>query len=154
MIFLSRGTIGWLEHIIWVYTCMHHSFSVSLCLVIFSLHPCAVMWHQTVTCNFLQVKNCCLCVLEGKYLCEDEKQWGKGCLRERERKESIKHWKESICAWKKPECEKKKSVWCVTVHLCIFVENHRGEISLSVWVNCQKSKERERGECAKMLRKA
>lgn len=64
-------------------------------------------------------------MLEGKYLCEDEKQGEKRCLRERKRKESTIHWKEGICAWK------KKCAMCDSTYLCIFVENHRGEISLS-----------------------
>ncbi len=61
----------------------------------------------------VKVKNCCLCVLEGKYLCEDEKQGEKRCLRKRKRKESTIHWKEGICAWKRLSVRKKKvcGVW-------------------------------------------
>ncbi len=95
-----------------------------------------------------KVKNCCLCVLEGKYLCEDEKQGEKRCLRERKRKESTIRWKECICAWKKV-C----GVWqYISLYFC--GEPQGGDFSLSVWINCQKSKERWRGECAKMLRRA
>jgi len=51
--------------------------------------------------------------------------------RKREKRELNTLKRKYLCV-KNPECEKKKSVWCVTVHLCIFEENHRGEISLSV----------------------
>lgn len=41
----------------------------------------------------------------------------------------------------------KKCVVCDSTYLCIFVENHRGEISLSVQADCQKLKrERENAE--------
>ncbi len=48
---------------------------------------------------------------------------------------------------KKTECEKKKSVWCVTVHIFVFfVENHRGEISLSQSESTVRNRRRESEE--------
>lgn len=125
MTFLSQGLIGWLEFNIWVYTYMHRSFSVSLCLVIFSLHPCAVVWHQTVTCNFYKSEK----LLEGKYLCEDEKQGG---VWEKEREKRAYNIEKKVSVREKAWVCEKKCVVCDSTSLYFCGEPQGGDFSLSL----------------------